>query len=76
MRRTPAGIDDSWQVRDAAVTPATRRDNVFDPVTLERVPLERIRGGDTFSVRFGPGEGRMHLAGDDAAVAAARARRI
>ena len=57
MCRTPAGIDDPWQVRDAAVPLATRRDSVFDPVTLERVPLERSRGGATFSVRFEPGEG-------------------
>ncbi len=66
--------DDPWNARTAAVTIDTQRENVFDLATLERVPLTRSARGITFGVSFDSGDGRLYLAGDDAAVDAARTR--
>ena len=66
--------DDPWNARTATVTIDTQRENVFDLVTLERVPLTRSARGVTFGVSFDSGDGRLYLAGNDAAVDIARAQ--
>ena len=64
--------NDPWRTRRAAVTVATRHEKVLDLATLETVSLDHTAGGVTFPVSFKPGDGRLYLVGDNAAVDAAR----
>jgi len=64
--------NDPWQRRRAAVTLSNQRDILLDLLTLEQVPLKTNPQGRTFPVDFQPGDGRLYLAGDRAAVERAR----